>query len=428
MRTVSGEFVARFEAVEQSGLIAELHAAEALVAHERVFDRLTGALRLYPERVPFISYPFEWTPRQLRDAALLTLDVAMRALRRGQVLRDATAFNVQFHRGRPILIDSLSFEPYTPGAPWMAYGQFCRHFLGPLALAALVDPELLRLTEVHSDGIPMPLASATLGRRGIFRSGVLVHLHLHAMADRHAVRAGEARTPRVSRRQFEQTLDGLQSTIESLPMPRRATPWIDYAGGAHYDESSRREKDAFVQLSMERVRPTSLWDLGANVGDMAMRHVPRDGHAVALDIDLGCVEAIYERAYRDRVAVTAIWRDLRTPTPATGWAAEEHAGLHERGPADMVLALALVHHLCVSGRVPPDRVVAWLASLARHLVVEVPDHDDAMVARLSAAPVDPSRFSRAEFRAAFTAHFEVLEERALTGLPRSLFLLRRRKQ
>lgn len=426
-RVIAPDFVPTFRAVQRSGLLDALHSAELLVAHREVPAAEGEELSLCPERVPFISYPYEWTPSQLADAALLTLDVADQALRRGQMLRDASAFNVQFLRGRPILIDSLSFAPRLPDAPWLAYGQFCRHFLAPLVLATLAEPELVRMAEAYSDGIPIPVASETLGRRGWWRAGVAVHLHLHAVAERRAARQTVSRHVTVSDRRFGQLIDGLRSTITALPRRPRRTPWMSYAGGSHYHEAARVAKTAFVASAVDLVRPTSLWDLGSNEGELALRHVPPGGYSLAIDADLGCVETCYANAYRDRRSVVALWRDLLAPTPSTGWAGEERASIVERGRADLVLALALVHHLSISGQVPLARVASWLSRIARFAVVEVPDRDDPMVQQLAQrAPVQAGRFGRDEFRVAIAPHFEIVNELALDGLPRSLFLLRRR--
>src|SRR4051794_30857078 len=82
-----------------------------------------------PDLIDFISYPYEWSYSQYKDAALLTLEVQRRAVERGMSLKDCSAYNVQFHEGRPILIDTLSLESYREGRPWVAYRQFCQHFL-----------------------------------------------------------------------------------------------------------------------------------------------------------------------------------------------------------------------------------------------------------------------------------------------------------
>ena len=187
-RQVNRVFQDEFEAVAGSGLYDELAGQRLLVAHESVSLDLaaspdaTAVLR--PEPVHFISYPYEWSFGQLRDAALLTLELQERALGRGMTLRDASAYNVQFEGGRPVFIDTLSFEPRKEGAPWIAYRQFCEHFLVPLALMSRVDIDLGDLLRTHIDGIPLELGNTLLGGRSWRSLGLLFHVRLHAMAQR----------------------------------------------------------------------------------------------------------------------------------------------------------------------------------------------------------------------------------------------------
>lgn len=422
------KFRLTFRATSNSGLLSSLQGAGLLVAHEEHGTDDRGGLLLRPERLPFISYPYEWVPSQLRDAALLTLELASRALASGHTLRDASAFNVQFARGRPIFIDSLSFAPRVSGDPWLAYGQFCRHFLAPLALATLVEPELIRLTGLYSDGIPLPVARRILKWRGLFRPAVLVHLHLHALADERPQRtAKESRARSVPDRQLGQTIDGLRYAIESLPWKTPRTTWIDYEGGSHYGEEDRQLKAAFVARSVTQVRPVSLWDLGANTGDLARTHLPQQGYALTVDSDLACCETSYARSRTARQSAIPLWMDLRTPSPSSGWAGEERASLMERGPADLVLALALVHHLTISGQVPLPRVVAWLGTVSRHLVIEFPGPNDPMVRHLAEQQRRSlADYHRAAFEAALEPEFAIRDRQELSGIDRTLYLLQRR--
>src|SRR6185436_8425094 len=156
-----------------------------LIPHEDLGSPLgqPHATLIRPERVPMVSYPYEWCFSQLRDAALAMLAVARTALTFGMALKDASAYNIQFLRGRPILIDTLSFEPYA-GGPWAAYRQFCQHFYAPLLLWTATDPRLARLSQVFIDGVPLSLASKLLPRRTWLKPGALFHLHMHAAAER----------------------------------------------------------------------------------------------------------------------------------------------------------------------------------------------------------------------------------------------------
>jgi hypothetical protein len=425
-RSIAPAFLDVYRSVQASGLYEELQRDNLLVQHREVPQG--PGLTLVPERVPFISYPHEWTPRQLRDAALLTLEIADRAERRGMVLRDASAYNIQFHRGRPLFIDTLSFRPRVAGEPWLAYGQFCRHFLAPLALAALVNPELLRLAASYADGIPLPVASRILGWRGRLRPGLLVHLHLHAAAASRATRTPTPTSSSIPPQRLRQIIEGLRDTIVSLPLERGATQWEEYAGGAHYSEAARQQKAEFVAAVAREAAPASLWDLGANTGELARQFAPRSGYALALDLDLGCVERCYASAAAEGLPVVALWVDLLVPSPASGWAGEERASLLDRGPADLVLALALIHHLAITGRIPMSRIAEWLARCGREVIVEVPDTSDVMVQRLLGATRSEGTYGGpAAFRAAYEPWLDLRRAEELPGIPRTLFHLTPRR-
>lgn len=427
LRRVAPAFAPAYQSARDAGLLTSLQHDGLLIPHEEQHGAGPEELLLRPERIPFISYPYEWVPAQLRDAALLTLDLADRALRTGHLLRDASAFNVQFRDGRPIFIDTLSFAPRVPGQPWLAYGQFCRHFLAPLVLATLVDSEQARLTASFPDGIPLPVAQRTLGRRGWLRLGVLVHLHLQAWADGRAQGAALGSTHSISDRQLAQTIDGLRSTIEGLPFTTRKTTWLNYEGGSHYSDEDRTTKAAFVAAAVERIGPASLWDLGANTGDLARQHAPAGGYALALDADLGSSEVSYASSKAAGKPVTTLWMNLLAPSSASGWANEERASLLERGPADLIMALALIHHLAISGRIPFDRIVQWLSQAGKHAVVELPGPEDPMVRQIAQQQrYDLVTYSQAAFEQCLAPTFEIIEKRGLKGIDRTLYLLRRK--
>src|SRR3989344_836563 len=186
-RQVNKEYAANYDRLMQSGLYQELVSKNLLIPHEEVRgEKLPAAAHniIRPEQVPFISYPYEWCFSELKDAALLTLKIQRIALRSGMCLKDASAYNVQFKNGKPILIDTLSFETYRSGAPWVAYRQFCEHFLVPLALMSRSEIRLGGLMRVYPNGIPLDLASKLLPWRSWFSPALFFHLHLHSKSQR----------------------------------------------------------------------------------------------------------------------------------------------------------------------------------------------------------------------------------------------------
>ena len=418
-----------YERLMKSGLYDALVRARLLVSHEEMGSpggQSLGTL-IKPERVPMISYPYEWCFSQLRDAALTTLRAAQMALRFGMVLKDASAFNVQFLRGRPILIDTLSFAP-DAGGPWIAYRQFCRHFYAPLLLSSIVDAHLSRLSQTFIDGVPLPLASKLLPRRTWLRAGPLFHVHLHAKAERRLAGGAPQPVPQSTARGSER----ISTLLDSLERAVTATDWSprgDWAG--YYDEQPSYTAEAFnrkkeiVTAWLSRLRPATVWDLGANTGQFAKIAAQSGAFTVAFDLDPACVETLYRDARaREDGTLLPLVSDLTTPSPAIGWANAERTTIEQRGPADTILALALVHHLAIGNNVPLASVADYFSRLGRRAIVEFVPKSDPMVQQMLRAREDVfSAYSADDFERAFGDRFTIVERVTLAPSQRVLYLL-----
>ena len=420
-----------------SGLYRELVAANLLVPHEEV-DRTPPQPELAyqvirPEPIAFLSYPYEWCFGQLKDAALLTLKVQELALQRDMSLKDASAFNVQFQRGRPILIDTLSFERLKPGEPWIAYRQFCQHFLAPLALMARSDVRLGQWSRIAVDGVPLDLASRLLPWRTRLSFALQVHIHLHARAQRRY--AGEVVTERRGGRAMgKQALLGLVSSLRSavrgLTWQPTGTAWADYGEIRSYTESALAAKRAVVEEYLERTQAKSVWDLGANTGEFSRLASQRGAHTLAFDYDHGAVELNYRQIKKDREEnLLPLVQDLTNPSPGVGWSNRERRSLMERGPADAVMALALIHHLAIANNVPLELVAAFLAALGRWLIAEFVPKQDPQVRRLLANREDIFvRYDRDGFEQDFARHYHIRDMRPLPDSERCMYLMEARRR
>lgn len=441
-RWVLAPGAADYDRAVASGLYEKLQRNGRLVPHvelpfEHRADRPAGTHRLLlPEQIPYISYPFEWCFGQLRAAALLTLDLQRTALDHGMTLRDASAYNVQFVGSRAVFVDTLSFGAYVDGEPWVAYGQFCRHFLAPLLLMARVDVGLGRLLEIHLDGVPLPLASRLLPLGSWFRLRELVHLHLHARSTvRHADDAAKASvaSPKqagsMSRLGLLGIIDSLQGMIAGLDWSPTGTEWADYDENTNYTAASHAHKADVVRAQLARVRSLGpldhVWDLGANTGRFSTVAAELAPHVVSFDVDPAAVE----RQFRARVAardavVLPLLQDLVNPSRGMGWAGTERASLLSRGPADAVLALALVHHLAISNNVPLPMVARFLQSIARYAIVEfVPKSDSQVKRMLTTRPDVFPDYTPEGFERAFGGVFEVLDRVSIVASDRVVWLL-----
>ena len=438
-RLVTADGAEDYDHLMGSGLYEALVAEGLLVEHVEVdAGEVSGPARvLLPTQVPVISYPWEWCPGQLRAAAVATLRAQDLALDHGMTLRDASAFNVQLLSGRPVLIDTTSFGVRTEGEPWVAYRQFCQHFLAPLALACLVDVRLLGLLRVHLDGIPLDLASTLLPARTRLRPGLAVHVHAHAGSQRrHAddattrsgARSGAARSG-FSLRAFRGLVDSLRGAIEGLRWEPQPSAWSDYYDASvSYAPAAAEAKESLVAELLEEVGPATVWDLGANTGRFSRLAAARGANVVALEADPSSVEVCWQRLVADgETRVLPLVCDLTNPTPATGWASRERMSLLERGPADCVLALAVVHHLAIGANVPLPAILELCAQLGRWLLLEFVPKDDPMVQRLLATREDVfPGYTPAALEDAAAARFTVHRQESVPGSARTLYLLQRR--
>jgi ribosomal protein L11 methylase PrmA len=442
-RQIQTRFATEWDAFEASDLRARLLERGMLLPYETVgLDAAAGPgahAVIRPERLDFVSYPYEWTFGQLRDAALLTLDVQLEALGHGWTLRDASAYNVQFQRGRPVLIDSLSFEPLEDGSPWVAYRQFCEHFLAPLALIARRDVRLASLLRADPDGVPLDLAARLLPWRTRLNFGLLSHVHLHARAQRHhAADAADADAdagsgkgsagPRIPLARLKALIGNLRGTVAGLDWTPAGTEWADYADHTSYGDAATADKVRLVDAFVRRVPGERTWDLGANTGRYSRIAADAGKSVIAWDIDPAAAEQHWRQLRRERRTDTLpLIQDIANPSPGLGWAGRERAPLLDRPGPDVVLALALVHHIAISRNVPLPMVLDLFADLAPWAIVEFVPKDDPMVRRLLASRKDVFEdYGLDGFRAAAAGRWDIVQETPIAESPRTLFLLRRR--
>lgn len=392
LRSIMASAAPNYEAVRASGILAEL-ADDGLVISQRAVD--PGALgELAPGAVhvvehpllPFVSYPYEWCFGALKDAALLHLVIHERCLDRGFSMSDASAYNVQFIGSTPLFIDTLSFRPYVEGELWTGHRQFCEQFLNPLLLRAECKVPFNAWYRGNLEGIPVSELARILPFRAKFKWNVLKHVVLQAKFQQSA---SGSKSPSASRLRkiklplptFLGMLTGLRRWIERLaPVGLAKTQWQDYAEANSYAAEEVDQKSRFVAEFVAALQPAMVWDLGCNTGHFArvcLEHGART--CVGFDFDIGAVEIAYQRAKAQKLNFFPVLLDATNPSPNQGWAQSERKGLIERGPADALVALALVHHLAIAKNIPLDSLVDWFVGLAPSGVIEFVEKSDPMV-------------------------------------------------
>jgi hypothetical protein len=400
---------------------AELGAAPDLLAGE------TAAV-LRHERVPFVSYPYEWPFSMLRDAALLQLELNRRALQADLALKDASPYNVQWRGSRPVFIDVGSFERLRADEPWAGYRQFCMLFLYPLMLQAYKDVPFHAALRGSLDGITPGEARALLaGER--FRKGVLSNVVVHArMESRYADAAGGQVKREMGRAGFGTELLAanfrkLEKLVRGLEWKAGETAWTSYDTGA------APEKVEFVREAASRRRSRLAWDIGCNDGRYSRVAAESADLVVALDADHATVDGLYRRLRDEgREDILPLVMNVADPSPDLGGRGRERASLERRGTPELALCLAVVHHVCVTGNVPVREFLDWLRSLDTALVIEFPDRHDPMVQRLLSGKREGSNpdYDKTVFERALEERFTI-DRRAPVSETRTLYEARPRE-
>lgn len=432
LRQVNQVYREHYDRLVTCGLYDELLCKGLLVAHAEVDEQPAEPPLAYkviqPELIEFISYPYEWSFSELQDAALATLAIQRTALRHGMTLKDSSAYNIQFQRGRPILIDTLSLETLREGEPWVGYRQFCEHFLAPLSLMSLVDHRLGQLMRAHIDGVPLDLAVRCLPKRTKLRLGLALHLHLHAALSRKHSGDGQARSGKIGSKALLGLVDSLESTIAGLKWKPTGAGWSTYYQDHLYTNDEFQHKEQLVSSFLERTGSRTAWDLGANTGHFSRLAAERGLSTIAFDLDPACVEQNYlDVKKRGETKLLPLLLDLMNPSPRTGWMNQERASLFDRGEPDLVLALALLHHLAIGGNQPMENLARLFRRLSSWLIIEFVPETDPQFRSLA----DPRRgvhhpYNRDLFEQCFHKYFISVAAEPLSDCGRALYLMRRR--
>lgn len=437
-RQVNQIYKNNYDLLINSGLYNRLTEKGLLVRHREVYDneRATDEKYkvIYPERIQFISYPYEWCFNQIKDAALLTLDLQIVALEHGMSLKDASAYNIQFHQGHPVMIDTLSFEKYVEGRPWAAYRQFCQHFLATLALMSKKDIRLNKLLLAYIDGIPLDLASTLLPRTSWFNVGLLIHLHIHAKSQKkYSSTEKRDSSPKKEAKSVRKTalveiIRGLRKTVAKLACRFDGTEWGNYYASTNYSNAAALAKQQIVHQFLEKVQPANVWDLGGNTGVYSRIATAMGIPTVCFDIDPAAVDFNYQQGRKNNeMLLLPLLLDLNNPSPGVGWEGVERDSFVQRGPVDCIMALALIHHLAISNNLPFDNIAAFLDKLCKYLIIEFVPKEDSQVQRLLRSREDIfSQYNRSEFEITFQRYFEILLTEQIKNSHRMLYLMQKK--
>lgn len=380
------------------------------------------------ERVPFVSYPYEWPFGMLKDAALLQLDILERCLRHDFILKDSSAFNVQFIGPEPIFIDVLSVARLEPGEPWIGYNQFCKMFLYPLMLQAYKQVPFQTWLRSELEGFDPLTFSRLMSGRDLLRPGVFMHVYLQAWmqkklaAARTSIRS-KIKKAGVPKNAIANNIHSLRRLVGKLDMKDRDSVWADYTWTHSYSDTALQQKEDFVRQAMSRQHARLVWDLGCNIGNFSRIAGEHADYVVAMDADHSSIERLYHSLKREgRKNILPLVMNLANLSPDQGWGGNERQSPPARRKPDLTLCLALVHHMAISANVPIAAFITWLANLGTSLIIEFVSKEDPMVKQLLLNKDDTyDDYNRPFFENCLGKFFQVQESMVLTGGTRVLY-------
>ncbi|MBC7848119.1 MAG: SAM-dependent methyltransferase [Chitinophagaceae bacterium] len=429
-RQVNQRYADEFKLLIDSGLYAKLTSQKQLLSHSAVADNFTGDnewfTTILPEQLEHISYPYEWSFDQLRDAALLTLSILKTAITHGMILKDATAFNIQFHKGRPVFIDTLSFGKYDPEKPWVAYRQFCEQFLFPLYLEHYLKTDMIPLLSAHHTGISASLTARLLPWRSKWNLGV----RLHVLLQRNVSERKQEPNPRItfSKTKLMNVILHLESIIKGLKNRySEQTTWSNYYDETILGPQYLAAKEKLVTEFLTGMEFSTVLDLGANDGHFTRLVASMGKDVVAADSDSKCINGLYAYAKETKSTnILPLVIDLSNPSPAIGFGNNERAAFGSRMKSDVVLALALIHHLVIGKNIPFDLVANYFASFGKILIVEFVPREDEKVKQLLSSREDVfDDYDERGFEKSFLRHYSIRKKQVIPGTFRVLYSLER---
>ena len=413
----------------------------SIVATERATDQLPATVAaqwaavLRHERIPFISYPYEWSFGMLKDAALLQLDLLDAALPEGMILKDASSYNVQWHGARPVFIDVGSFHALAPGQPWEGYRQFCQLYLYPLMLQAYKDVPFHPWLRGSLEGIESGHCAPLFSLRDSLRAGVLTHVKLQSKVQAKYASANtnvrdELRQAGFNEAFIATNVRRLRKLVAGLEWKQQRSEWSDYASNTTYDQRDQQSKEAFVRSAATSRRPRLVWDLGCNTGAYSRVAAEVADYVVAIDADHLAVERLYQALKAEGAKkIIPLVGNLADPSPNLGWRGAERKPLAERGKPDLVLALALIHHVVIGANVPLADFMDWICGLDADVVIEFVTRDDSMVRTLLRNRIDQyDDYTTEEFERQLKLRFDLVAREKLENGTRILYYGRNRSR
>lgn len=424
-----------YNALKKADFFEKLFKAQLVIPHKELSVSDTEII-IQPEQIPFITYPYEWSFNQYREAALLTLKLQKYSLEHGFSLKDASAFNVAFHNGKAVFIDTLSFDLYIVKSPWRAYKQFITHFLGPLVLAHYHSAQSLRLMSNFIDGIPVKMLASMLPFKTKLSPFLYSNIHLLAKfeAKHNEDYEGKTKAVNLSKKAQLNIIESLYDYIKNLTL-KEHSEWGNYYTKTNYSDEAFQQKSVIINQWIDKINVKTLIDIGGNDGTFVRKISSKLQQALVCDIDANSVDLNHKTIREQKETyITPFVLDVLNPSADIGFQNRERFSFLNRitkFAPDATLALAIIHHMSLSGNIPFERSAEFFASFSKHLIIEFPDREDSWVQRLLNSKADFKDYfdfyNQTNFENAYLVHFDIIEKSKIEHSNRTMYLLKNKQ-
>ncbi|KXK41985.1 MAG: hypothetical protein UZ11_BCD004001623 [Bacteroidetes bacterium OLB11] len=428
-RAINHAYIKDYQMLMNSGLYEELTQKKLLIAHHELDEiemNLSIEKVIKPIQIQTISYAYEWSFSMMKEAAICTLKCAITALKYGMILKDAPTSNIQFYENKATLIDTLSFEIYEEGKPWIAYRQFCESFLAPLLLMKYCNSSLNKLLIAYPNGIPLNVCSDLLPLKSKTNFNVILHIYLQASFSRNKSKS-QKQNSFFSKKKLHTLLQGLLVFVTDLKPKKEATTWDNYYQETIIGGKYLNEKKEMVSLMLSTISFNTLLDLGANEGEFSLLFQNTEKQIIAVDEDKTCIERLFFHCKKNKIKnILPLIIDLTAPSPSVGWVNKERPAFFERAKCDVILSLALIHHLCIAHNLSFEQVFRLFHSIANYVLIEFVEKEDEKVKELLQHRKDIfDDYTLDKFIDSANTYFDIIEQRKGSVQTRTLFLLKK---
>ena len=388
--------------------------------------------RLEHKRLGLITYPYEWTPQMLLDAARATLEIQLELMDHGFSLKDASAYNIQFDFGinglAPVFIDVGSIELLT-GPIWRAYKQFVSHFLLPLFLYHDKNHDFRETFLANMDGLAPEQGYHLLGMRRFLSPYFTLVTLPHWLGKREGSSQPREGDPEKSLFVMRHTIRSLKRKLDHLQLKPVRSEWTAYGDSNTYSDDARTTKQVFGRHVWDEIKPQVVLDIGCNTGHFSFQAANSGSQVIALDTDATCLDFLYRKTKSMKARILPLRVDITNPSPGIGWKNQERSSFLDRiGQVDYVLALAVVHHMLITKGIPLLEIAGLFHGLTKeYLLVELVGPSDPMFQSLLRGRDELySGLTLEAQERIFAERFSIIEQLNLPDMDRTLYFMRKK--